>query len=72
MHPIRALLCLSALLMAPVVARAYIDPGTGSLLFQSVLAVIFGIGVAFRQMRQWVARCWAFILRRPRSGNDAN
>ncbi len=62
----RAALCLLALLAAPATACAYIDPGTGSLIFQSLLAVLFGIGVGFRKLRLWVARLWAFILRRPR------
>jgi hypothetical protein len=62
----RAALCLLALLAAPATANAYIDPGTGSLLFQSLLAVLFGVGVAFRKLRIWLARFWAFILRRPR------
>ena len=64
--PTRVALCTVALVLAPVTAHAYIDPGTGSLLFQSLLAVLFGIGVAFRKLRWWAARLWAFVLRRPR------
>lgn len=59
-------MCLLALLAVPSTAHAYIDPGTGSLLFQSLLALLFGIGVAFRKIRSWLTRFWAFILRRPR------
>jgi hypothetical protein len=55
-----------ALLAVPATAHAYIDPGTGSLVFQSLLAVLFGVGVAFRRLRAWAARLWAFVLRRPR------
>ena len=29
-------------------AQAYIDPGTGSLIFQMALALVVGIGVALR------------------------
>ena len=64
--PARLGLCLLALLLAPTAANAYIDPGTGSLLFQSLLAVLFGAGIALRKVRTWAARFWAFILRRPR------
>jgi len=64
-QPTRLLLCLLALVMMPVTAHAYIDPGTGSMLFQSLLAVLFGIGVAFRKIRDLIARLWAFVLRRP-------
>jgi len=65
-QPTRLLLCMLALGMMPVTAHAYIDPGTGSMLFQSLLAVLFGIGVAFRKIRDLIARLWAFVLRRPR------
>ncbi len=61
----RLTVCTTALALMPVAAHAYLDPGTGSLIFQSLLAILFGIGVAFRQMRAWIARVWAFILRRP-------
>lgn len=60
----RFALCLTSLAGAPLIAHAYIDPGSGSLLFQSLLAVLFGIGVAFRQLRQWLAQMWSVLLRR--------
>jgi hypothetical protein len=65
--PVRICLCTVALTIAPATASAYIDPGTGSLLFQSLLAMLFGIGVAFRKLREWFARAWRFVLRRPRA-----
>jgi len=64
--PARLALLAAALMLAPATAHAYIDPGTGSLLFQSLLAVLFGAGVAFRKIRSWISRLWAFVLRRPR------
>lgn len=67
---IRFAICVSTLSALPLTSHAYLDPGTGSLLFQSLLAVLFGIGVAFRQLRQWIAKVWAFILRRPPPGDD--
>jgi hypothetical protein len=62
---IRSAMCVASLLCLPVTAHAYLDPGMGSILFQSLLAVVFGFGVALRQVRHWLARFWAFILRRP-------
>ena len=64
--PARTAWWLLVLLAMPATAHAYIDPGTGSLLFQSLLAVLFGVGVAFRRLKTVVARVWAFLLRRPR------
>lgn len=63
---VRIALCLLSLVAFPATASAYIDPGTGSLLFQSLLAVLFGIGVAFRKLHSWIAQFWAWLLRRPR------
>jgi hypothetical protein len=61
----RAALCLIALAMVPVTASAYIDPGTGSLLFQSLLGVLFGVGVGFRKLKDWCLHLWSRIVRRP-------
>lgn len=62
---VRTAWCTCVLFMVPLSAHAYLDPGTGSLIFQSLLAVLFGIGVAFRQLRAWIARGWHWLLRRP-------
>ena len=66
--PLRLALCLPALALLPVTARAYIDPGTGSLVFQSLLAALFGVGVAWRKLRSWAAR--ALPRRRPLAGRQ--
>jgi len=66
----RVTLCLFTLFVEPLTAHAYLDPGTGSLLFQSLLAVLFSVGVGLRQLRQWIARAWAFIFRRRPSSGD--
>ena len=66
----RVALCIFTLFAEPLTAHAYLDPGAGSLLFQSLLAVLFSIGVGLRQFRQWIARAWAFISRRRPSSGD--
>ena len=49
------LLALAALLIAEQPAAAYVDPGTGSLLFQTVLTLIVGVGLVFRRVRASIA-----------------
>jgi hypothetical protein len=36
-------------------ALAYVDPGTGSLLYQTALTLILGFGLVFRRVRVTVA-----------------
>lgn len=40
------------LLLAPLRADAYLDPGSGSLIFQVVIAFFVGIGFAMKQ--HWI------------------
>jgi hypothetical protein len=42
---------VAAPVFAPKLVVAYIDPGTGSMLFQVALAAILSITVAWRQLR---------------------
>ena len=37
-------------------AYAYIDPGTGSLIYQTALTLLLGLGLVVRQSRQSIAR----------------
>ena len=37
-------------------AYAYIDPGTGSLIYQTALTVLLGLGLVMRRSRESVAR----------------
>ena len=39
---------VALLVMTPSVAQAYLDPGSGSLIFQAVAAVLAGVLVALR------------------------
>ncbi len=40
----------------PQVALAYIDPGSGSFLFQSLLAIVVGAGFAIKLSWQSIKR----------------
>ncbi|GAA0751547.1 hypothetical protein LRH25_14740 [Ideonella azotifigens] len=68
--PLRIIFCGGALIAAPVAAHAYLDPGSGSLIFQSLLAVVFGIGVGLRSVRAWLRSRWTWL--RQRVGTDKN
>lgn len=37
-----------AALLAPAVAHAYVDPGTGSMVLQGVIAGILGVGLTIK------------------------
>jgi hypothetical protein len=37
-------------------AYAYIDPGTGSLIYQTALTLLLGAGLVFRRARVSIAR----------------
>lgn len=42
------------LITFPTIAHAYLDPGTGSIIFQTLLAIIFGIPIFLKTLRQKV------------------
>ena len=60
-------LFLMAVLL-PGRADAYIDPGTGSMIFQAALAAILGLGLVLRTLR---LKLWAFLKRVIGSKDDA-
>ena len=37
-------------------AYAYIDPGTGSMIYQAALTALLGLGLVFRQSRESISR----------------
>jgi hypothetical protein len=55
----------------PVIAHAYLDPGTGSLIFQSLLAVIFGVGVAWRRVRELISGLFHRLFGRKQTDDRA-
>lgn len=49
--------------MVPPLILAYIDAGTGSMLFQGIIAGICVIAFFFRELKSWVM---THIFRRPK------
>lgn len=48
-------LAAGVFLLAERSAYAYIDPGTGSLLYQAALTMLLGLGLAIRRIRGSIA-----------------
>jgi hypothetical protein len=52
-HAVRTIVAMSALWIGVALVRpvdAYIDPGTGSMLYQALLAGLLGVGFTFRRV----------------------
>jgi len=66
----RSLLAISCLCVAPADAFAYVDPGSGLLLIQGLLAFIGGVIVFVKNpvatFRRWWERCIASVKNRDR------
>ncbi|MGH7341449.1 MAG: hypothetical protein ACREKH_13245 [Candidatus Rokuibacteriota bacterium] len=59
------------LLLSPVTAHAYIDPGAGQILWQLLLVALFGALYSVRRLRQWfVAQCRRCFGRSRSRGRD--
>jgi cytochrome b561 len=43
-------------------AHAYVDPGTGSFIFQVLVGAFLGVAVA---LKLWWRRLWGFVTRKP-------
>jgi hypothetical protein len=54
---------LLALFATALPRASYLDPGTGSYVFQVVVGTILGVGVAVKMT--W-RRMWAFMSRKPK------
>jgi hypothetical protein len=52
----------------------YIDPGSGSMLVQVIIAAVLGIGFFFKSIGRFFAGIWLYIKslfsRSPRKEND--
>jgi len=55
---IRRNVILLALLASPLSAFAYVDPGSGMLIWQGVLAVLGAVIVAVRKPKELIKRVW--------------
>jgi hypothetical protein len=51
-----ALICVGVLIAAQVHAQAYTDPGSGTLIWQMLLAASFGLMFYLRRIIGWVQR----------------
>ena len=49
------LLVIALFLLAEGTASAYVDPGTGSLVYQTALTILLGVGLVFRRVRGSIA-----------------
>jgi hypothetical protein len=63
---------IAALLAFPSDAYAYIDPGAGSLIYQTVLAVLLGLGFFLRSSRERIVRAVKALFVKRRSAQDAS
>jgi hypothetical protein len=50
------LICVGVLLVAQIRVFAYTDPGSGTLIWQMILAASFGIMFYFRRIVGWFRR----------------
>jgi hypothetical protein len=62
-----AALTLAALLLAVRPAHAYLDPGSGSFIYQILIASLLGAGVA---IRMYWRKIKGFFARRPAREKD--
>ena len=56
---------------AEVPAFAYIDPGSGSLIYQALLAGLLGLGFTFRRTTASIARLLRRVSGKPADGEAA-
>jgi hypothetical protein len=62
--PVMRMILVAMLLLVPIVsAFAYVDPGTGSMVIQAVIAVLVG-GAAF------IGAFWRKLFRRRRDADE--
>jgi hypothetical protein len=50
---------------------AYIDPGTGSMIYQAALTALLGLGLVVRQSRDSITRFVRRIIGRPAQHDSA-
>jgi hypothetical protein len=67
MFPVRTLIGALILWLAPQDAFAYVDPGSGLLLIQGLLAVIGGIVVFVKDPVAGCKRLWARFFSKSKS-----
>jgi hypothetical protein len=69
----KMLLVAAALLMLGIAERpafAYIDPGTGSLIYQTALTVLLGLGFVLRRSRASITQFVKRVSGRGKMGSE--
>lgn len=67
------LLALAAgMFLLPADVLAYIDPATGSLLYQTILAVLLGAGVVFRRVWLGIGKTLLSLIGRRSNGDSTD
>jgi len=61
------ILTVAMVLLGERAAFAYVDPGTGSLLYQTALTIVLGLGLVFRRVRGSIVH---FVKRLGGRGGD--
>ena len=64
------LFVIAAVFAFPSDAYAYIDPGAGSLIYQTILAVLLGLGFFLRSTREKIVRVVKGLVARRSSTAD--
>lgn len=67
MHKLKSVFKLAIALAALNTVRAYLDPGSGSLIVQLLIAIVVGILATFRL---WKARLLALFGIKPETEDD--
>ncbi len=61
-----SLACVAILIVTTTNAYAYIDPGSGALIWQLLLAAFFGAIFYIRKVRSWIQKiiewAWSIII----------
>ncbi len=68
MNILHAIISVTFLSSLPAILLAYIDPGTGSIIIQAIIATVVGAGVALALFRDKVFRL--FGIKRPDKPDD--
>ena len=58
-----------SILIFPQIVFAYLDPGTGSLIIQIILGIIFGIGLGIRIFWSKIKQFFSIIFKKNKNNN---
>ena len=67
---VRLVFLLLISLIIPTAAYAYLDPGTGSMLVQAIIAMIAAVGVSYGVFKGKIKELFNRFFRRQRSDDE--